>query len=62
MSNIATGTFTVRPRADAPAQTVPKIGRMALDKQWNGTREGQSVVDMLKGKPRVGGATPGPLG
>ena len=47
MSNTATGTFTVRPRADAPVQTTPEIGRMLLDKMWSGDLSGQSVVDML---------------
>ncbi|WP_420595441.1 DUF3224 domain-containing protein [Deinococcus sp.] len=43
----ATGTFTVRPRADAPAPIVPEIGRMLLDKVWSGDLSGQSVVEML---------------
>ncbi|CAM4174182.1 DUF3224 domain-containing protein [Deinococcus marmoris] len=43
----ATGTFTVRPRADTPAQTIPEIGRMGLDKTWSGDLTGQSVVEML---------------
>ena len=43
----AQGTFTVKPRADAPAPTVPEIGRMLLDKQWSGDLAGQSVVEML---------------
>ncbi len=47
MSHTATGTFTVRPRADAPAQAVPEIGHMLLDKQWSGDLLGQSVVEML---------------
>lgn len=47
MSSTATGTFTVRPRADTPAQTIPEIGRMGLDKQWSGDLRGQSAVDML---------------
>lgn len=43
----ATGTFSVRPRNEPPAQAVPEIGRMVLDKQWSGELEGQSVVEML---------------
>ncbi|GAA3997912.1 hypothetical protein GCM10022631_05760 [Deinococcus rubellus] len=44
---IATGTFTVKPRAEAPPPTVPEIGRMLLDKAWSGDLAGQSVVEML---------------
>ncbi|CAM3573874.1 DUF3224 domain-containing protein [Deinococcus frigens] len=47
MSETATGTFTVGPRADAPARAVPEIGRRLLDKQWSGDLAGQSVVEML---------------
>lgn len=47
MNRTATGTFTVRPRADAPAQTTPEIGRMGLDKVWSGDLSGRSVVEML---------------
>ncbi|CAM3425573.1 DUF3224 domain-containing protein [Deinococcus saxicola] len=48
----ATGTFTVRPRADMPAQTtsaqtIPEIGQLRLDKHWSGDLRGQSVVEML---------------
>ena len=43
----ATGTFTVKPRADATMQAVPEIGRMLLDKHWSGDLSGQSVVEML---------------
>ena len=43
----ASGTFTVRPRADATMQAVPEIGRMLLDKVWSGDLSGQSVVEML---------------
>ncbi|GGL85386.1 hypothetical protein GCM10010840_24110 [Deinococcus aerolatus] len=43
----ATGTFTVRPRAEAPAQALAEIGHMLLDKQWQGQLSGQSVVEML---------------
>ncbi|WP_075833548.1 DUF3224 domain-containing protein [Deinococcus marmoris] len=41
------GTFTVRPRADMPAQTVSEIGQMGLDKHWSGDLQGQSAVEML---------------
>ena len=43
----AQGTFTVKPRVNAPAPSVPEIGRMLLDKQWSGDLAGQSVVEML---------------
>jgi len=43
----ASGTFTVKPRAEAPAPGVPEIGRMLLDKVWSGDLTGQSVVEML---------------
>ena len=43
----ATGTFTVRPRDEAPAQAVPELGHMLLDKVWSGDLCGQSVVEML---------------
>jgi len=43
----ASGTFTVNPRAEAPAPGVPEIGRMLLDKVWSGDLTGQSVVEML---------------
>ena len=43
----ATGTFTVNPRAEAPAPSVPEIGRMLLDKRGSGDLTGQSVVEML---------------
>lgn len=52
----ARGTFTVQPRADAPAQTVPEIGRIVLDKQWSGELEGHSVVEMLSCMSSVEGS------
>ncbi len=30
-----------------PAQTLPEIGRMGLDKVWSGDLAGQSVLEML---------------
>ncbi|MBB6017198.1 DUF3224 domain-containing protein [Deinococcus radiopugnans] len=52
----ASGTFTVQPRADAPAQTVPDIGRMVLDKRWSGELDGHSVVEMLTCMTPVAGS------
>jgi hypothetical protein len=52
----ARGTFTVKPRADAPAQTVPEIGRTLLDKQWSGDLSGSSVVEMLTFMTPVAGS------
>ncbi|WP_161881272.1 DUF3224 domain-containing protein [Deinococcus alpinitundrae] len=46
-ARVATGTFTVQPRSDAPAPLVPEIGRTLLDKTWSGDLTGQSVVEML---------------
>ncbi|GGL97052.1 hypothetical protein [Deinococcus aerophilus] len=47
MSNVATGSFTVPPRAGARAQAMSGTGHRLLGRQWNGRLSGGLMLETV---------------